>query len=350
MSTRLPSLERRLHDGAIKIESQYFFDMLQLLRERFGVEFVKGPTISVKNTAKRIQIPMAPYAGPGSQVVEYETTLGDELTYRVETTARLGENEFGVAISFSDNGSNLVIDRQIEANLQYPILARHLRNFSTMVASYDLTQDSGAKLALDKVAGSKVPADMLRERKTRVEGIVAPNGIEAMVSMFMRDPNPEKALRCYEVEINNLNNSDPLLGKMVPSSVYQPHEWHFCMTGNEYPLIPVDLNEVSKLTVLINTASRYCGTIHRKISVPNLVSVAGELPLSVDGTNQWYVADDMKRGRIALMGAPKWKGNLWLVLDEAYESAVSPQQVYRRLMEFSNTNNRAVKMLGSIRH
>src|SRR3989344_3656676 len=345
-------LERRLHDGAIKLEAQYFVDMLQLLRERFGVEFVKGPTINIENPAKEIEIPEAHYAWPGSPVVKYERSSGVyNQDYRIEAVARIRENKFNVYMSFSNGSSNLVIGRKIEVDSPYPILARHLVNFSTMVASYYITQDSETRQALDKVAGSKVPANMLRGfGHTIVKGNVTPSGIESMVSLFLQDPNPKEVLRCYEVEVENRSNSDPLLGRVVPSSVYQPDEQHFCMTGAEYPLIPVDLSEVSKLTVLVNTGSRYWGGILRKISIPNFVSVAGEIPLSVDGTNHWYVKDDMKRGKLALLGAPKWKNSLWLVLDENYNSVVSPQHVYRRLTEFSNANNRVTKMLDSIKH
>ena len=114
MSTKLSKLERRIRNESIRLKSQYFVDMLQLLRERHGIEFVIGPTIKIKNARESISIPEQIYAEPGVQIVQYTTSGLSYATYRVETVARLGENEFSMTISFSDSSANLVIGREIE--------------------------------------------------------------------------------------------------------------------------------------------------------------------------------------------------------------------------------------------
>lgn len=343
------ALEGRLKEGTIKLESQFFADLLFLLRERYGVEFIDGPTIRIKNE-RPISIPDANYVQEGIELIQ-EREPESSNKYAIDAIAKRGDEEVRIYISCSAS-MNLVLARQIEGNLPYPVLVRHLPDFGTMAASYDFAHYPNLREALLRVAHNKVPAQMLKGLgRTKVTGTITPNGIDAMIGMFFQEPNAERALKCYEVEISQVPTSDPVLGRLVPSSIYQPREQHFCMTGDSYPLIPVDLNEVIKLKVLLNAIEKYWHNdpIYRSISSAGLVKVAGEFPLSVDGTNQWYVANTTKRSRLALMGAPDWNGNLWLVLNEGYNS-IRPEQVYRRVTEFLNASSRMAKKLDSLRH
>ncbi len=130
--------------------------------------------------------------------------------------------------------------------------------------------------------------------KKRVEGF------DVIPTLHLQNPNEDAHLKCYEVEIfdGEVKNIPETL-EVAPESIWQDKENHYCLIEQDsFPLIPFDMRRAKSLNIKIATDEAL---------VQSVLSSLGELPLSFDGSNEWYAQFATPTGKVNVLHAPRWR-------------------------------------------
>lgn len=214
-------------------------------------------------------------------------------------------------------------------------------NFSSVGFRYDFIRNPEHRERISEFSEKRVDMDMVNGDPLKPSGIFGrqtPNGIDVVSILHLQTPNHSRYLKCYEVE---LFGTEVGLGRkrflhntkeIVPESDYQEKERHFCMTGDKetltYPLFPIKLDKISRLAMEIS----YHG------DTPQVMfDLLGDLPLSIDGINQWYApGGNSLNGRFEMLFKPEWgKNNTALVYHQFSPKRISPEQIHSAVVGLS---------------
>ncbi len=107
--------------------------------------------------------------------------------------------------------------------------------------------------------------------------------------MYFQNHNPRNRLTCYDVK---LFGSYMPTNEVVAEARWQPEQHHFCITGlDSFPVVPMPLSHFAKLRL---NADYYDAS-------PDVVyDVLGDLPISFNGSNEWYAERLLGRGTLRL--------------------------------------------------
>ena len=235
---------------------------------------------------------------------------------------------------------NLVMPTAIPMNKEV-LLESLPSGFTTVAFAYDFTRNPKFRERLSAVTGRRVPAEIVGEDypRSNVKGEITSGGIDTQIQLTLQNPNPDNHLKCYEVEIFDRGNKNvPQTTDVAPETIWQPKENHFCMAGGEsYPFIPVRLSEIARLKMEIN-----CEENSPKI-IAELIS---DLPLSIDGTNQWCVKTKKAGESLGLFFKPEWgENNTTLVFSKVSSKRIFPKEIHSALVKMDQLRKSLTKKL-----
>jgi len=218
----------------------------------------------------------------------------------------------------------MVLNASISTN---QFLIGELPGFFTSIGfNYDLS-DSKIRDYMSNFAERRLPVEIYQKRnRSMFTGPETKDGIEATIRINFQDPNPDDYLKCYEVEITSANGEifSPNTPDVVTEAFWQENEKHYCMTDRfgTYPFIPPDkIEDISKFKMVI----KYYG------NSPNVMSeLLHDVPLSIDGTNQWHAGTPFGNGKLEIMFKPQWgEENTALVYTQDSAKRITPNQMYK---------------------
>ena len=209
-----------------------------------------------------------------------------------------------------------------------------LPQFSYFGFSYDLTKDEQAKEMLSAIAGRRVPAEMMpKTSRSTVTGEVQEDHFNFGVQVYLQDPDPKSHLTCYEVEMFSPEGQKniPQTTELVPESLWQEEENHYCMIGEDgFPLIPVDLAR----------AGRFSFGIRSKASLSIVADLMRGLPLSTHEDNVWFAGRTFSNGKMEILFNPAWEeNNLALVYNLTSKKRITPAHIKELTGELLQTLN-----------
>lgn len=206
-----------------------------------------------------------------------------------------------------------------------PLFIGDLPSYFTAVGFRHGFTDERVREGFAGAAAYRLPSAVVdAEQRSIVTGKETSEGIDTFVRLYLQEPREERHLDCYEVEIfAGEQKNTPLTKEVVPDSIWQPQENHYCMIGEDgYPFLPVELERVAHLTMHIAHSGRRS----------TLTDLLGAVPLTFDGGNQWYAAGQLGKGSIELLHMPAWKKNTALVYHET-----SQRLSYERIAKAAET-------------
>lgn len=228
---------------------------------------------------------------------------------------------------------HLYLSLPLSLSISNPITINHLSAmFNRFGFQYDLTEP-GLRERLAPLDYLRVPAEIVnygRSGRSTLRGRVESAGIKTLINLYLQDSNPEKALNCYEVEIDDGSGSfSAKTAELAPESIWQVNERHYCMIGeNGYPFFPVPLERMSELAMVIS---------HDGAS-PDSLKPLGDVPLSFDGSNQWFASGSLGHGSLELLFKPTWEqSNAALVFHQDSSSRINPDRLYRTMVQMVST-------------
>lgn len=234
--------------------------------------------------------------GSSNYTIEGKTTDGHAII--LERELKEGYSDYAVYIT-----------TQVDLDGKYPLSLEPLGDFRRAGFQFDFTNNpESRRLLTELVKNRRVPAEMVPENlmaQSLVIGHKDDDGIDFQLRLCLQNPNPESYSKCYEVEIYygpaSVKNS-PDTVEIVPESHWQEDEGHFCMVpDSSYPLVPVDLKRAKSLKMKIKFTDDKPPTTD--------LDFLQNLPLSFDGSNQWYTAHRYNNGEVFLLHRPDWGKN-----------------------------------------
>jgi len=97
---------------------------------------------------------------------------------------------------------------------------------------------------------------------------------------------------------------------------------------NGYPFFPVPLERMSDLSMVIT----HVGTS------PDSLKLLGDVPLSLNGSNQWFASGSLGHGSLELLFKPTWEqSNAALVFHQDSRSRINPDRLYRTMVQMVST-------------
>ena len=199
-----------------------------------------------------------------------------------------------------------------------PILLESLPQYFTSVGFQYNLSDPEVRDYLSDIAQTRISSSFVNsERRSIGQGKKTSNGFDTSVHLYLQDAGSAYS-DCYEAEaFSNGEKIDPTT--LFPEAEWQERQNHHCINKQSVPRIPANMNEVSRLTMFID----YNGNS----SV--LHDLFGDLPLSIDGTDQWYAKRPFVRGSLELFFKPKWgENNTALVYRQESQKRITPKQIY----------------------
>ena len=218
-------------------------------------------------------------------------------------------------------------------------------DFTTAAFSYDFVRSPEHRNRLSAIAQKRVPAKVVRGGTAR--GEITPTGVDTQIQLNLQNSNPAKHLRCYEVEIFAggitegviTNVPQETMARVAPKAIWQPKENHYCEIGESFSFIPVELNEMSRLKMEING---------EHISPKVMADLLSDLPLSIDGTNQWYVETANLEESLGLFFKPEWgEKNAALVFNKVSSKRISPKQIHGALVRMDTLRKSLTERLSA---
>ena len=204
---------------------------------------------------------------------------------------------------------------------------------------YSLKSEPLARQALSLIANRTISNKHFSgspNKRSIVTGYEGSDGLRASILLNLQEKNHETYLKCYEVELQRsvpfeeFSQLDAYITSVVPQSIWQPEQHHFCMIAGDgsFPLLPLDLNRVTELLFV----AHYNGD-----SPKTLVELLKGLPLSADGKNPWYANGTLGNGNLNLLFNPLWKNhNIALVYRERSSNEFSAEQIYNVVQGINN--------------
>lgn len=173
--------------------------------------------------------------------------------------------------------------------------SKFLFDSDTIGFQYNLNQNTDAKERLIDMVQKGVPVESIpdeRKRFLRSSSVIwdkTLDGYNVHVRLYLQEPNPNEHIQFYAIRPYLINReNDPAKS---PNAVV--------ITDGKYPLIPVKLHNVFKFGMVVDYEGEN----------PQVVHDLG-LPLSIDGTNQWYAAKKLKKwDKVEIFYDPKRVAN-----------------------------------------
>ena len=136
------------------------------------------------------------------------------------------------------------------------------------------------------------------------------------------------------------NKNPEYTTEISPESIWQENERHFCMIGKNdtsFPLIPLDISRIASLTV----------RIHRQSTATDIASeLLADLPISIDGANQWFAKGSSEKGEVELLFKPEWgENNTRLVYRKSSKQRISPKEIHSAVVAMSGFKNDIMQRL-----
>jgi len=208
-------------------------------------------------------------------------------------------------------------------------------DFRSVGFRYDFLRNPEHRKRLSEFYERRLDMDMVSgdpRTQSAMFGRQTPNGITAVSRLYLQTPNPNRYLKCYEVELFGEESGQgrkrflDSTEEIVPESHWQEDERHYCMTGDKetstYPLFPIEeLDLVSTLSMEIHYDD--------KSDDPTLVhELLRGFPLSI-GTNQWYATGYLGDGNVELLSKPEWGyDNARLVYHQKAKKRITPKEIH----------------------
>lgn len=320
-------LIRGLRDLGVEVLTGYFnvYDAPPIKRGYFA----ENHEIAITFAKFNVDIPVGNGYGFGELIVDKSFDSANQSALIFDANLRFNNQPVRMHTVYTlrdkyNHELNLVMPVTISANRE-ALLESLPPDFTTAALSYDFVHNPQYRDRLSAVAQKRIPVQIVNGG--RVTGKVTPAGIDTQIQLNLQNPDPKNHLRCYEVEIfEGENKNVPQTTDVASEVIWQPKENHFCMVGGEsYPLIPVKLNEISKLKMVIN---------YRGDSLKVATDLLGDLPLSIDGTNQWYATREIPGGSLQLLFKPEWgESNAALVFNKVSPKRIFPKEIHGALMQ-----------------
>lgn len=225
-------------------------------------------------------------------------------------------------------------------------------NFRSVGFSYDFLRNPEHRERTSEFSERRVEMDMVMVREdlpfkqSGIFGHQTPNGINAILKLYLQTPNPSHHLKCYEVELFGLDGKKNLdnTQEIVPESDWQEKERHYCMTGDKetltYPLFPIkELGTISTLVMEVHYDAKRDDPrrVHKLLQ---------GFPLSVDGQNQWYATGYLGDGNVELLFKPEWgEDNARLVYRKSSKERISAEQIHSAVVGLSSLKNAVAERL-----
>lgn len=241
---------------------------------------------------------------------------------------------------------NLVIPTHIPQGREVSLDTLPL-NFRSVGFTYDLAHYPQHRDILSAIAQKRIPAQVLesdRSHTSSVKGHETPEGINTIIHLYLQDPSPQSFLKCYEVELSALDgkiNPDNT-EEIVPESHWQEEENHYCMIGaanTSFPLVPVGIDKIARLEL----------RIHYQDTSPDTTSeLLGDLPISIDGRNQWFAEGCFEKGKVELSHKPEWgENNAAFVYRQTSSKRISPKEIHAAVVGLSTLKKAVTERLAA---
>lgn len=270
--------------------------------------------------------------------------------YYVHAHMHLDGQPFRIAMFVEPKGNepykvDLVMPTSLQLN-KGMLLESLTPNFTTIGFIHDLAHRPQHRDRLSAIAQKRIPAQVLegsRGRRSSVKGHETPEGFNTNVDLYVQSPNSEDFLKCYEVELfskdgkKNPENTT----EIAPESVWQEKENHFCIIGavnTSFPLVPVGIDKIARLTM----------RIHSQSASDTASELLGDLPISIDGTNQRYATGYLEDGNVELLFKPEWgKNNAALVYRKTSSKRISAKEIRDAVVGLSSLKNDIMQRLAA---
>lgn len=290
-------------------------------------------------------IPAGRGFGPGELIggTSIKNTAIDSVLI-INANLRFNNQSVNIHTAYElDDGQRLSLVMPVTISAKREILLESLLpDFTTAALSYDFAHNPDYRERLASVAQKSIPVEAVNTSpRSTVIGKVTPWGIDTQIQLNLQNFDSKNHLKCYEVEIfEGGQKNTPLTERVVPKSKYQEDQRHYCMTKMEsYPFIPIQrLEEISRLKIVIDN----------KGSPQLMANLLGDLPLSIDGTNQWYVMMENPEGSLELFFKPEWdEKNAALVFNKVSSKRISPKEIHGALMRMDAVRNNLTERLAA---
>lgn len=285
-----------------------------------------------------LPIPSSSYGSNGGDLVDDYTPGGIGFSgYSIDAIMLIDEQIINTHLSVTPriNEHKLILHYPTKLDLHGPTLLTSLpQSFTSIGVRYELSNPN-VKDFLSTIAQSRISSSYVDSKiRSLVEGQKTQKGYHTGVRLNLQDPSPNYS-DCYEAEVfSNGKKIDST--RLVPEAVWQENQNHYCINKPDIPRIPVTMDEVSILSLIID----YNGNS----SILN--DLFGDLPLSFDGTNQWFAKRSFVRGDLELLFKPEWgENNTSLVYTQHSEKRITPKQIYEAVEGMLNVKNTLTERL-----
>jgi len=313
-----------------------------------GVQFNQPAEIAIRNlplTLEPISVPASrtvtflPYLDETNLVYDSPIMINSGSYYFIKADALFEDQPFRMSIFTGHKGREhrgpdtliLYLPFAIKSNKEM-LLGDLPPNFTSVGFSYDFSRNPQLKNRLSAVARKRIPVEVVSgHERSLVIGQDTPEGIKTRISLNLQNPNPQNHLKCYEVEVfSGGNKNSPNTPQIAPETIWQAQENHYCMVdGKSYPLVPIELDKISKLTMEIS----YHG------DTPQVMfDLLGNFPLSIDWTNQWYASTGrpFEIGNVVLLFKPEWGDeNAALTYRQDSSKRISANAIHSAVIQLS---------------
>lgn len=236
--------------------------------------------------------------------------------------------------SSPDDPHKLIVASYFAYQPQGIVSVDFLPDFTYFGLKYDLIEGQNTQ-DLKDLSDRRIPREIL-SRGTFTGKEVDP-GFDSRISLTLQDSNLLHSCQCYEVELYSGNQKNiPQTSHVVPESRWQENQRHYCMTGNDsYPFFPMNIEEMSRLTMFVSFEGS---------STPNLLAHFHDLPLSLDGKNQWFIGRKTGNNVLEVLQKPSWgENNLAIVSHHERNRRFSAQSVLAAAEEILSVRSSLVK-------
>lgn len=270
--------------------------------------------------------------------------------YTLVANLSTDRDQFGLAYVFGRSNGGAVNEYLYLTNylgfeaVGYPYLVRDLTvPVSKVWCNLGLIDDETKKCVEDLLSQTRIPRNTVAQStadQSLVRGVLTAMGLNLYIGFHLQDPNDRFFLKCFEVELSDAASSSFMDNtvEFAPESIWQADERHFCLTDSEsYPFVPVKIPDIADLGLYVT----YNGDDGHFLK-----DVVGEMPLSVDGGNQWYAQkmgnkrrrDASDYSKVHIFHKPEWGyKNTALVYDRWGVGLLTPKVVAAGLKEIDAT-------------
>jgi len=233
--------------------------------------------------------------------------------------------------SYSPHRFKTTLVTRTHFDLKTPFFTDNLSEFSDFGFRVKLASNEDRQL-LETLRERRIPAKLMPKSPyiSMVKGWeTAPKSkiYDLGISLYLQDRDEQSYLKCYEVELHSgeegksqdERKNPPETSEVVPEAIWQEDQNHFCMReGDSFPLIPPKVEKMNSLAISVNCFGSSRETREQLLN----------LPLSLDGENQWFATGHFPWGSLDLLYNSKWgQENTAIVAHIQNKHRISPKQI-----------------------